>query len=229
MIVRILVRYGDCCTFAEVNLYDMEKIERYLYMGAALVFLSLVGALVFTIADKGEIEKKLKEATENVKAYSEQYSTAENKNRAFKLTIDQLEYSNDSILQKLNATREELKVKDSKLQSMQYVASGFSKADTIVYRDTLFKESVLQLDTLLSDGWYSLKVGLRYPSTIAVEPEFKSEKHIVVSTKRETVNPPKKFFLLRWFQKKQTVLNIDVVEKNPYVEQQTNRYVKIVR
>ena len=140
-----------------------------------------------------------------------------------------MEHSNDSILQKLNATREELKVKDSKLQSMQYVTSGFSKADTIVYRDTLFKETVLLLDTLLSDEWYSLKVGLRYPSTIAVEPEFKSEKHIVVSTKRETVNPPKKFFLLRWFQKKQTVLNIDVVEKNPYVEQQTNRYVEIVR
>ena len=207
----------------------MEKIKRYLYMGAALVFLSLVGALVFTITGKAEIEKKWKEATENVKAYSEQYSTAEHKNRALKFTIEQLEYSNDSILQKLDATRKELKVKDSKLQSMQYISSGFLKADTIVYRDTLFKESVLLLDTLLSDEWYSLKVGLRYPSTIAVQPEFKSEKHIVVSTKRETVNPPKKFFLLRWFQKKQTVLNIDVVEKNPYVMDESNRYVEIIK
>ncbi len=207
----------------------MEKIKRCLYGGAAIVFLSLVGALVFALSGKATLEKRLREATENVKAYSEQCSAAETKNRAFKLTIDQLEYSNDSILQKLDATRKELKVKDSKLQSLQYVSSGFTKADTIIYRDTLFKESMLLLDTLLSDEWYSLKVGLRYPSTIAVQPEFKSEKHIVVSTRRETVNPPKKFFLLRWFQRKQTVLNIDVVEKNPYVEQQSNRYVEIVR
>jgi cell division protein FtsQ len=53
---------------------------------------------------------------------------------------------------------------------------------------------------------------------VAVEPYFKSEKHIIVSSKKETVNPPKKFFLFRWFQKKQIVLHIDVIEKNPYVE-----------
>jgi hypothetical protein len=56
-----------------------------------------------------------------------------------------------------------------------------------------------------------------------------SKKHIAVSTRRETVNPPKKFFLLRWFQKRHTVLNVDVIEKNPYVEGQTSKYVEIIK
>ena len=80
----------------------------------------------------------------------------------------------------------------------------------------------------MGDEWYTLRLGLHYPSMIAVEPEFKSEKHIVVSTKKETVNPPKKFFLLRWFQKKHLVIHVDVVEKNPYVDGETSKYIEIV-
>lgn len=205
------------------------KIKSYIYIGIATTLLTLASALCITLKSKSSIEKKYKEAVENVKSYSEQFSTATNKNRALKLTIEQLNYSNDSILQELNASRKELKVKDSKLQSMQYVASSFTKADTIVLRDTIFKDTKMDIDTLVSDEWYSVKVGLKYPSTIAVSPEFKSVKNIIVSAKKETVDPPKKFFLFRWFQKKHYVLNIDVVEKNPYVQNQVNRYVEIVK
>jgi hypothetical protein len=64
---------------------------------------------------------------------------------------------------------------------------------------------------------------------VAVKPYFKSEKHIIVSSKKETVDPPKKFFLFRWFQKKMIVVHIDVVEKNPYVENESSRYVEVIR
>lgn len=87
----------------------------------------------------------------------------------------------------------------------------------------------MSIDTLLYNEWYSVKVGLKYPSTIIVKPEYKSVKNIAISTKRETVNPPKKFFLLRWFQKKHTVLHIDIIEKNPYVQNQNCRYVEIIK
>lgn len=138
--------------------------------------------------------------------------------------------SNDSIFQELNEARKEQKVKDNKLKSLQYVSSSFSKVDTITLKgDTIFKDSHIDIDTLISDKWYSVKVGLKYPSTVTVEPSFKSIKYIVVSAKKETVNPPKRFFLFRWFQKKQIRLNVDVVEKNPYVQNQDNRFIEIVR
>lgn len=204
-------------------------MKKYIYIGVAALIVILVLALVIALKSRSGMERKWKEATENVKAYSEQYSSSESSNRAFKLTIEQLETSKDSIFQELDAVRKELKIKDSKLQSIQYVASSFSKTDTITLRDTIFRDATISMDTTLSDGWYTVRVGLVYPSTIAVKPEFKSVKSIVVSTKKETVNPPKKFFLLRWLQKKQTVLNVDVVEKNPYVENQSDRYVEIIR
>ena len=78
----------------------------------------LTVALILTVKSRGKIEKRWKESTENVKSYSELFSNSENKNKGFKLTIDQLQYFNDSILRELNETRESLKVKDSKLKSL---------------------------------------------------------------------------------------------------------------
>lgn len=205
------------------------KLRTYIYMGIALLIAALGLALAVTIDGKRKAEKKWMVAEENVKSYGEQYSASESKNRAFKLTIDQLRSSKDSIFEELNATRKELKVRDSKLQSLQYVSSSFARKDTIVLRDTIFRDGKVDVDTTLSDEWYSMRIGLRYPSTIAVRPEFRSVKSIVVSSKRETVNAPKRFFLFRWFQKRHTVLNIDVVERNPYVRDENNRYVEIVR
>lgn len=205
------------------------KIKTYICMGVAALIVLLATALLLSLKSRKSMERKWKEATENVKAYSEQLGSSEKSNRAFRLTVEQLEASKDSIFQELDRTRKELKVKDSKLQSLQYVSSSFARTDTILLKDTVFRDPSVKIDTTLSDEWYSVRVGLEYPSTIAVRPEFRSVKSIVVSTRRETVNPPKKFFLLRWFQKKQTVLNIDVVEKNPYVKNETNRYVEIIR
>lgn len=206
-----------------------KNVKYFLICGLILSILSVVNNY-FLIKSKTSTDKKWKEAVENAKAYSELFSNSESKNRAFKLTIDQLKNSNDSIFQELNEARKELKVKDSKLKSLQYVSSSFSKVDTITLKgDTIFKDSHVNIDTLLSDKWYSVRVGLKYPSTVSIEPKFLSIKYIVVSAKKETVNPPKRFFLFRWFQKKQIRLNVDVVEKNPYVQNQDNRFIEIVK
>lgn len=175
--------------------------------------------------------KKWQTAEGNVKAYASMFNSSEKQNAALQLTVDQLGYFQDSVLQELDATRKKLKIKDKNLKALQQVKSSFSKTDTITITqvDTLFKEPTLAMDTLLGDEWYSLRLGLKYPSTIAVKPYFKSEKHIIVSSKKETVNPPKKFWLFRLFQKKHLVLHIDVVEKNPYVNNESSRYVEIIK
>lgn len=201
---------------------------KYLKLGIAVLVLGLIVGLTYVLNYNKTLSNKWKTAEENVKSYSELLSSTENKNRGYKLTIDQLKYSQDSIIKELNTTRKELGIKDSKLKSLQYVSSTFSKTDTLTINDTIFKDYTVKVDTLLSDEWYSLDIKLQYPSQIAITPTFKSKKYIVVSSRRETVNPPKKFFLFRWFQKKHTVLNIDVVEKNPYVKDENNRYVEII-
>jgi hypothetical protein len=194
-----------------------------------LAIIVLLGVIAFGWHQIKELNQKWEVAEANVKAYSDELSASGKKNVALQLTVDQLEYFNDSVLKALDKTRKELKIKDKNIKSLQSVKSEFTRADTIELRDTLFKEPTLAIDTMIGDEWYNVQLGLKYPSTIALKPYFKSEKHIIVSTKKETVNPPKKFFLLRWFQKKHLVINVDVVEKNPYVDGESSKYVEIVK
>lgn len=209
------------------NIGGMKKVI------GCLVAVLLCSALLLAWAyvENRDVTQRWKIAEANVKAYSEQLGKTNMKSFALQLTVDQLKYFNDSVLMALDETRKNLKVKDKNLKALQAVSSKFSRTDTIriTQVDTLFKEPSLAMDTVLGDSWYTLNLGLKYPSMITVKPEFKSEKHIIVSTKKETVNPPKKFFLLRWFQKKMTVIHIDVVEKNPYVDDESSEYIEIIK
>ena len=202
------------------------------YFIAAIVV--LFGIVAFEWYQLSEVYEKWETAEANVKAYSEELSSSKNKNTALQLSVDQLKYFNDSVLQALDDTRKELKIKDKNLKALQAISSKFTKRDTIrIPGDTIFREPSFALDTLVRDewggDWYTLRLGLKYPSMITVEPEFKSDKHIIVSSKKETVNPPKKFFLFRWFQRKHTVLHIDVIERNPYVKSENSKYVEIIK
>ena len=195
------------------------------------IFLAILLVLSLTMWEKGKrADERWKTAVSNVKAYESMLDDARNQNDAFQLTIDQLKNSKDSIFQELNTTRKELKVKDKNVESLQYVYTTLSRTDTIVFKgDTIFKEPEFSVDTVIGDKWYQLKLGLDYPSSIVASPQFTSEKHVIVSTKKETVNPPKKLWLLRLFQKKHNVLKVDVVEKNPYVKDGDFRYIEIIR
>lgn len=202
-------------------------MKKYFILG--VVILGLAAALAVSLYYNAGIKDRLDAANANIKAYDALLSSEKKQNVAHQLTIDQLNYFNDSILKDLNETRKELKIKDKNLKALQSVHSVFTRVDTLVLNDTIFKEPSFALDTLLGDDWYSLQLGLRYPSTIAAKPTFKSDKHIIVSVRKETVNPPKKFFLFKWFQRKHEVLRVDVVEKNPYVTEENSRYVEILK
>ena len=203
-------------------------VKKYIRIGI-VILVSLLAISTYTLYTNN---KKLKEeisiSMSNQKAFIAENSSLKEENRVFKFTIEQLNHYNDSILQKMNEVRKELKIKDRDLKQMQYLLSEAQKKDTVIFRDTLFREPTLKIDTLLGDRWYQMKLGLRYPSTIITEPKFVSEKYVIVNYKKETINPPKKCAIARWFQKKQEVIEVEVVEKNPYIENKQQRFIEIV-
>lgn len=164
----------------------------------------------------------------NQKAFITENSSLKEQGRIFKFTIEQLGYYNDSVLQEMNKVKRELKVKDKGLQQLQYLLSVSTRKDTVLFTDTIFKNKELALDTLIGDKWYNIRLGLKYPNLIYTEPTFTSEKYIIVNKKKETVNPPKKFFLFRWFQRKHWVMEVNIKEKNPYIKEVNNKFVEII-
>lgn len=195
-------------------------------IAALIVSLSIGSYILYTKNQR--LQEELSVSVSNEKAFIAENSSLKNENRVFKFTVEQLNYYNDSILEKMNNVRKELKIKDDNLKQMQYLLSEATKKDTIIFRDTLFREPSLNIDTLIGDKWYQMRLGLKYPSTITTDPKFVSEKYIMVDYKKETINPPKKCWLLRLFQKKHKVVEVNVVEKNPYIENKQQRFIEIV-
>ena len=204
-------------------------VKKYIRIGI-VILVSLLAISTYTLyTNNRKLKEEISISMSNQKAFIAENSSLKEENRVFKFTIEQLNHYNDSILQKMNEVRKELKIKDNDLKQMQYLLSEAQKKDTIVFRDTLFREPTLKIDTLLGDRWYQMKLGLRYPSTIITEPKFVSEKYVIVDYKKETINPPKKCAIARWFQKKHKVVEVEVVEKNPYIENKQQRFIEIVR
>jgi len=193
-----------------------------------LFIVSLLGIGVYIWNERQDLKKEVCTLRNNQKAFIAENSSLKDESRAFKFTIEQLNYYNDSILQKMNDVRKELKIKDKNIKQLQYLLSVSTKKDTVLFTDTIFRDKSLALDTIIGDKWYNIRLGLKYPNLIYTEPTFTSEKYIIVNKKKETVNPPKKFFLFRWFQRKHWVMEVHIKEKNPYIKETNNKFVEII-
>ena len=204
----------------------MNTIYKYIALIAIIGFLFLGEIILF------KQYKKYKNlyyiSQQNVEAYQIENSDANNKLRQYQLTIDELRCSNDSIDKKMLKVVDELKIKDKKIEALQYQQSEISKVDTIIFKDTLFQEGI-KIDTAIIDPWYSLELSLKYPSEIKVSPTFKNEQYVIINTKKEYNNKRSKIFFIRWFQKKHLVTEVNIEEKSPYVTNKKSKFVKVIK
>lgn len=170
---------------------------------------------------------QLSVSVSNEKAYAAENSDLNEKNRVFQFTIDQLQYSNDSLNRKIMSVVRENDIKDRNIRSLQYQLEHFSKTDTIVLRDTIFRDPLFRLDTCIMDEWNTSCISLAYPGQIGISNSYVNEKYVIVNSRREPIRPHKCKFV-NFFRKKHTVLEIDVIDKNPYVETKRQRFIEII-
>lgn len=70
-----------------------------------ILILILVGAIAYLSYQNKQLTTKYETSIENVKAYDAQLSGLEGNNRMLKLTIEQLNYFNDSIIKKIKVVQ----------------------------------------------------------------------------------------------------------------------------
>lgn len=200
-------------------------MRKYIIVALSYILLVLIIFLLYRQNVNLRVDRDTQ--LENVKAYSALYSDSEKEKRAFKLSLDQMRATNDSIFQKMLRFKEELKIKDKNIEQLQYRLSTAKKTDSLIFRDTVFRDPGFKLDTVFGDKWITQKLHLEYPGKVVSSPEITLENYVALTNKKETIKPRKKFFLWRWFQKKHTVTTVEVVEKNIYVKDSISRFVII--
>lgn len=203
----------------------MKKIISYITIGL-IVVLGILCTIQYISNKRLTSDYEISKANE--KSLWNRLNGTGEKILVYQATIDNLKHTGDSVVQNLLTQQERLKIRNKELQGMISIGTGFHTHDTVTIHDTLFKDPTLCWDTTIADKWRSVDISLRYPSFVGVGTRFISQKDVYITAKRETIDPPKKFFLFRWFQKKHTVARVIIHEENPYVDSTNNLFIKVV-
>lgn len=204
------------------------RIIDYIRLAIAIIFIGLIIGLSTVVNQNRKLKEDYSIAVGNEKILLQSNQDLNKNLGVLQLRVDQLGYFNDSLLHKMDSVRKELKIRDGQLHYMQCLLSEAEKKDSIVFvKDTIFQPMV-HVDTTLMSKWYTLNLKLDYPNSVVVNPKFVSEQYVIIHSNRETVDPPKKFFLCRWFQKRHRVVRVEIVEENPYIVHKNSKFVKIL-
>lgn len=190
----------------------------------------VIGVIVTIVALSARINylnQELDLATNNVKAYASENSKLKNRNLVFELTLEQMEYYNDSLLHQMKKVANDNGIKDKQIRSLQYQLEHFYKRDTLIIRDTIFKDPTFYLDTCIQDKWSKTQLILKYPGNIGIKNTYYNNKYIIVDSHKESIKE-RKWFLPRWFTRKHIVAEITVIDENPYVSTPKQRFVQII-
>ena len=87
-------------------------VKRYISIGI-VILMSLLAISTYILYNRNQdLKEEISVSLSNQKAFIAENSSLKDESRAFKFTIEQLNYYNDSILQKMNQVRKELNIKD---------------------------------------------------------------------------------------------------------------------
>lgn len=207
------------------------KILKFIKKWWKVILIAILGILLALFIHKFiKAQDEYLTSKTNEKALMQELVDSEKQVREMTMSMNTLQLFSDSITTKLLNAQKELGIKDKNIQGLQYMLSHFSKKDTmyLTQYDTIFKDPNFKIDTVFGDTtWLNVHLMMEYPNTICTDINAKSEKEVIISKKRETIDPPKKFFLCRWFQKKHDVIIVDIHEENPYITSAKNRFIKV--
>ena len=171
----------------------------------------------------------------NLKAYIALNDTLKSTNRMFEFKASQLNYINDSLVNQMNTIRKNIGVKDKNLKGLGYIKSTVRIHDTVFVNRIRDGDKPLSIDTVINKKWYQIEIDYKgsrcseCKDTLIVSPKISSEKYVVISTSKEYVDAPKKWWLQRIFQKKEEVVDVKVVETNPYIYSDHERFIKVIK
>ena len=178
----------------------------------------LLSFSINTYKQNKKLSESLEQSQNNVEAYQELYNDSQQASSVLKLTIDQLQNSKDSVIQKLDSVRKELKLKPKQIktaatqtQVINVIKSKGVKGDILV-KDTIYTDSI-QYNPLTTVHYTIGK------DTVSIGLNVENTQYLYIYTTKEYKN--KKNFIKRLF-----TLDFKKVKKYKYKIVSTNDLLK---
>lgn len=178
----------------------------------------LLSFSINTYKENKKLSESLQQSQNNVEAYQELYNDSQQASSVLKLTINQLQNSKDSVIQKLDSVRKELKLKPKQIktaatqtQVINVIKSKGVKGDILV-KDTIYTDSI-QYNPLTTVHYTIGK------DTVSIGLNVENTQYLYIYTTKEYKN--KKNFIKRLF-----TLDFKKVKKYKYKIVNTNDLLK---
>ena len=205
------------------------------YIVKTLVVVAILALIIIGVRRCKSAEDKLEGYENNWIALSNENNKNAKSSKAYELKISQMKYINDSLMNAMDSVRRSLNIKDKNTKGLGYVKSTILIHDTVLVNRIRDGDKTISIDTTINKKWYQIQLDYRgskcneCKDTLIVSPKVTSEKYVVISTQKEYVDTPKKFWIQRIFQKKDEVIDVKVVETNPYIYSNEDRFVKVIK
>ncbi len=205
------------------------------YIVKTLVVVAILALIIIGVRRCKSAEDKLEGYETNWIALSNENNKNAKSSKLYEFKLSQLKYINDSLMNAMDSVRRSLNIKDKNTKGLGYVKSTILIHDTVLVNRIRDGDNSISIDTTINKKWYQIQLDYRgskcneCKDTLIVSPKVTSEKYVVISTQKEYVDTPKKFWIQRIFQKKDEVIDVKVVETNPYIYSNENRFVKVIK
>ena len=200
-----------------------------------LVVVAILALIIIGVRRCKSAEDKLEGYETNWIALSNENNKNAKSSKLYEFKLSQLKYINDSLMNAMDSVRKSLNIKDKNTKGLGYVKSTILIHDTVLVNRIRDGDNSISIDTTINKKWYQIQLDYRgskcneCKDTLIVSPKVTSEKYVVISTQKEYVDTPRKFWIQRIFQKKDEVIDVKVVETNPYIYSNENRFVKVIK
>jgi hypothetical protein len=201
------------------------------YIAKILIVVAILALIIIGVNRCKSAEDKLEGYENNWIALSNENNKNAKSSKLYEFKLSQLKYINDSLMNKMDSVRKVAGIKDKNLRGISYIKSTVYIHDTL----QLNRQSDFNLDTTINKKWYQIQLDYKgskcetCKDTLIVSPKVTSEKYVVISSEKDYVDEPKKLWILRLFQQKQEVIDVKVMEQNPYIYSNQERFVKIIK
>lgn len=205
------------------------------YIVKTLVVVAILALIIIGVRRCKSAEDKLEGYENNWIALSNENNKNAKSSKLYEFKLSQLKYINDSLMNAMDSVRKSLNIKDKNTKGLGYVKSTILIHDTVLVNRIRDGDNSISIDTTINKKWYQIQLDYRgskcneCKDTLIVSPKVTSEKYVVISTQKEYVDTPKKFWIQRIFQKKDEVIDVKVVETNPYIYSNEDRFVKVIK
>lgn len=167
-------------------------------------------------------EKKLDRIENNLAYYQSLTSTSNEENKVLKMTIDELQNTNDSILTKLEDTRDMLNIKDKQLKSEAYVKTVIKDSIQTIVKEQDFTS------LLVLNGLTNVTVSKK-DSVLNIKLDITNEQFLYVKRRRVYKNKYKngwqRFWHFDW--KKIDSTEYEIYNSNPIIKVKETRVVEL--